>query len=111
MPGIQPGHERICVKTDAACVVQFFRVIYAPRIAFFEEEPVPSEGEPARRGRPRDTAVDQRVLDVACDRLLTGGYTGLDVWWVAARADVGEENRDRRRGAPDPPAADVCTPQ
>ena len=39
---------------------------------------MPSEGEPARRGRPRDTAVDQRVLDAAWALLLTGGYAGLN---------------------------------
>jgi len=38
---------------------------------------VPSEGEPARRGRPRDTAVDQRVLDVAWDLLLATERDGL----------------------------------
>src|SRR5260370_10370794 len=109
MPGIQPGHERICVKTDAACVVQFFRVIYAPRIAFFEEEPVPSEGEPARRGRPRDTAVDQRVLDVACDLLLTGGFAGLQTVEGAAPAPLATTTPYPRHRAttptPAPPVA------
>ena len=57
---------------------------------------MPSEGEPARRGRPRNTAVDQRVLDVACDLLLTGGYAGLNVDEVAERAAVAKTTLYRR---------------
>jgi len=38
-----------------------------------KEEPVANDGVAVRRGRPRDNAVDERVLDVAWDLLLTGG--------------------------------------
>lgn len=54
------------------------------------------EGEAARRGRPRDTAVDQRVLDVAWEVLLTGGYAGLNVDDVAERAAVAKTTLYRR---------------
>ena len=87
MPGIQPGHERSRVRTDAVCCAILPRNLRSPN-SVFEEETVPSEDEPARRGRPRNTAVDQRVLDVACDLLLTGGYAGLNVDEVAERAAV-----------------------
>ena len=57
---------------------------------------MPSEGEPARRGRSRNTAVDQRVLDVAWDLLLTGGYAGLNMDEVAERAAVAKTTLYRR---------------
>src|ERR1700726_4260149 len=50
----------------------------------------------ARRGRPRDAAVDQRVLEVAWDLLLTGGYAGLNVDEVAERAAVAKTTLYRR---------------
>jgi AcrR family transcriptional regulator len=61
-----------------------------------EEERVVNQGETARRGRPRDTGVDQRVLDVAWDLLLTGGYVGLNVDDVAERAAVAKTTLYRR---------------
>ena len=70
---------------------------------------MPSEGEPARRGRPRDTAVDQRVLDVACDLLLTGGYAGLNVDEVAERAAVAKTTLYRRWPTKDHLAVAVVT--
>ena len=47
-----------------------------------------NEGAVTRRGRPRDSAVDQRVLDAAWDLLLARGYAGLNVDEVAERAAV-----------------------
>lgn len=70
---------------------------------------MPSEDEPARRGRPRDTAVDQRVLDVAWDLLLTGGYTGLNVDEVAERAAVAKTTLYRRWPTKDHLAVAVVT--
>ena len=70
---------------------------------------MPSEGAPARRGRPRDTAVDQRVLDVAWDLLLTGGYAGLNVDEVAERAAVAKTTLYRRWPTKDHLAVAVVT--
>lgn len=55
-----------------------------------------NEGMTARRGRPRDSAVDERVLDVAWELLLTGGYAGLNVDEVAERAAVAKTTLYRR---------------
>src|SRR2546430_14408242 len=49
-----------------------------------------------RRGRPRDSGVDQRVLDAAWELLLTGGYSGLNVDEVAERAAVAKTTLYRR---------------
>lgn len=70
---------------------------------------MPSEDEPARRGRPRDTAVDQRVLDVAWDLLLSGGYAGLNVDEVAERAAVAKTTLYRRWPTKDHLAIAVVT--
>ena len=70
---------------------------------------MPSEGEPARRGRPRNTAVDQRVLDVAWDLLLAGGYAGLNVDEVAERAAVAKTTLYRRWPTKDHLAIAVVT--
>jgi AcrR family transcriptional regulator len=51
---------------------------------------------PARRGRPRDSRVDQRVLDVAWGLLLAGGYAALNVDEVAERAGVAKTTLYRR---------------
>ena len=48
------------------------------------------------RGRPRDSAVDRRVLDAAWDLLLARGYTGLTVDEVAERAAVAKTTLYRR---------------
>jgi AcrR family transcriptional regulator len=74
-----------------------------------EEEAVPSEGEPARRGRPRDAAVDRRVLYAAWDLLLTGGYAGLNVDEVAERAAVAKTTLYRRWPTKDHLAIAVVT--
>src|SRR5712675_1504251 len=63
----------------------------------------------ARRGRPRDAAVDQRVLEVAWDLLLTGGYAGLNVDEVAERAAVAKTTLYRRWPTKDHLAIAVVT--
>src|SRR5258707_9361280 len=50
----------------------------------------------ARRGRPRDSAVDRRVLSAAWDLLNAGGYAGLNVDEVAERAAVAKTTLYRR---------------
>lgn len=49
-----------------------------------------------RRGRPRDTEVDERVLRAATDLLLQRGYTGLSTDEVAARAGIAKTTLYRR---------------
>ncbi len=49
-----------------------------------------------RTGRPRDTAVDQRVLDAAGDLLHAAGYSGLSIDEVAARAGTAKTTLYRR---------------
>ena len=68
-----------------------------------------NEGMTARRGRPRDSAVDERVLDVAWDLLLTGGYAGLNVDEVAERAAVAKTTLYRRWPTKDHLALAVAT--
>jgi len=70
---------------------------------------VANEGTTARRGRPRDSAVDQRVLDVAWDLLLSGGYAGLNVDEVAERAAVAKTTLYRRWPTKDHLAIAVVT--
>src|SRR5260370_12206230 len=50
----------------------------------------------ARRGRPRDSAVDRRVLSAAWDLLNARGYAGLNVDEVAERAGVAKTTLYRR---------------
>jgi AcrR family transcriptional regulator len=49
-----------------------------------------------RRGRPRDRAVDQRVLSAAWGLLHAGGYAALNMDDVAARAGVAKTTLYRR---------------
>jgi AcrR family transcriptional regulator len=49
-----------------------------------------------RRGRPRDGAVDRRVLSAAWELLETGGYAGLNMDEVAERAAVAKTTLYRR---------------
>jgi AcrR family transcriptional regulator len=70
---------------------------------------VANEVATARRGRPRDAAVDQRVLDVAWDLLLSGGYAGLNVDEVAERAAVAKTTLYRRWPTKDHLAIAVVT--
>jgi AcrR family transcriptional regulator len=60
------------------------------------EEPAMSQGAAGRRGRPRDGAVDRRVLSAAWDLLNAGGYAGLNVDDVAERAAVAKTTLYRR---------------
>jgi AcrR family transcriptional regulator len=50
----------------------------------------------ARRGRPRDGAVDQRVLSAAWELLHAGGYAALNMDEVAVRAAVAKTTLYRR---------------
>jgi AcrR family transcriptional regulator len=50
----------------------------------------------AQRGRPRDDAADQRILDAAWDLLHAAGYAGLSVDEVAERAGVAKTTLYRR---------------
>ena len=54
------------------------------------------EGATASRGRPRDGAVDQRVLTAAWGLLRAGGYAALNVDDVAERAGVAKTTLYRR---------------
>jgi AcrR family transcriptional regulator len=54
------------------------------------------EAATARRGRPRDGAVDQRVLSAAWGLLHAGGYAALNVDDVAERAGVAKTTLYRR---------------
>src|SRR5215472_682720 len=55
-----------------------------------------SAGQGGRRGRPRDNAVDSRVLDAAWDLLHARGFTALTVEEVAERAGVAKTTVYRR---------------
>lgn len=55
-----------------------------------------TQGGAGRRGRPRDGAVDRRVLSAAWDLLNAGGYAGLNVDEVAERAAVAKTTLYRR---------------
>lgn len=55
-----------------------------------------SQSAVARRGRPRDSAVDRRVLSAAWDLLNARGYAGLNVDEVAERAAVAKTTLYRR---------------
>jgi AcrR family transcriptional regulator len=70
---------------------------------------VANDGGTARRGRPRDNAVDERMLDVAWDLLLSGGYAGLNVDEVAERAAVAKTTLYRRWPTKDHLAIAVVT--
>jgi AcrR family transcriptional regulator len=68
-----------------------------------------NQGTAARRGRPRDAGVDERVLSVAWDLLLSGGYAGLNVDEVAERAAVAKTTLYRRWPTKDHLAVAVVT--
>jgi AcrR family transcriptional regulator len=55
-----------------------------------------SPGTTGRRGRPRDGAVDERVLSAAWGLLHAGGYAALNMDDVAARAGVAKTTLYRR---------------
>ncbi len=49
-----------------------------------------------RRGRPRDPAVDQAILDAAKDVLARKGFTGTSMDEIARQAGVGKDTLYRR---------------
>ncbi|MFG2331635.1 TetR/AcrR family transcriptional regulator [Streptomyces sp. NPDC048604] len=51
---------------------------------------------PTRRGRPRDTTVDERVLRIAADLIFRHGYTRLSIDEVAEQAGVAKTTLYRR---------------
>src|SRR5215470_14618633 len=55
-----------------------------------------SDRQSGRRGRPRDSAVDSRVLDAAWDLLYAKGFAGLTVDEVAERAGTAKTTVYRR---------------
>ena len=55
-----------------------------------------SDRQGGRRGRPRDSAVDSRVLDAAWDLLHAKGFAGLTVDEVAERAGTAKTTVYRR---------------
>src|SRR5258708_29938406 len=68
------------------------------------------ESAVARRGRPRDSAVDRRVLSAAWDLLNARGYAGLNVDEVAERAAVAKTTLYRRWPTKDHPAVALAAP-
>ena len=67
------------------------------------------EAAATRRGRPRDGAVDQRVLSAAWGLLHAGGYAALNVDDVAERAGVAKTTLYRRWPTKDHLAIAVVT--
>jgi len=63
----------------------------------------------SRRGRPRDRAVDQRVLSAAWGLLHAGGYAALNMDEVAERAAVAKTTLYRRWPTKDHLAVAVAT--
>lgn len=51
---------------------------------------------PTRRGRPRDPAVDQAILDAARSVLARRGFTGTSMDEIARQAGVGKDTLYRR---------------
>lgn len=62
-----------------------------------------------RRGRPRDTGVDERVLAAATDLLLAHGYDGLSTDAVAERTGIAKTTLYRRWPTKDHLAVAVVT--
>lgn len=55
-----------------------------------------SAAVPARRGRPRDEAVDAAILSATVDELVARGFANLTIEGVAARAGVAKTTVYRR---------------
>lgn len=51
---------------------------------------------PARRGRPRDVAIDEAIREATIDELVLCGFVGLSMEAVAARAGVAKTTVYRR---------------
>lgn len=52
--------------------------------------------EPARRGRPRDEAIDAAILDATIEELIAHGFSALSMEAVASRAGVAKTTLYRR---------------
>ena len=52
--------------------------------------------DPGTRGRPRDSSIDDRVLEVTRELLVEVGWHGLSIRLIAARAGVGRASLSRR---------------
>ena len=55
-----------------------------------------ADPEARRPGRPRSTEADEAILEAAVDLFAEGGFDGLTVEGVAARANVGKATIYRR---------------
>ena len=55
-----------------------------------------ADPEARRPGRPRSTEADEAILEAAVDLFAEGGFDGLTMEGVAARADVGKTTIYRR---------------
>jgi AcrR family transcriptional regulator len=75
-------------------VAYFVRIIYATLVAKRRHSQMTEIA--SRRGRPRDDAVDHRVLDAAWQVLHTEGYAALTVDEVAKRAGTAKTTVYRR---------------
>ena len=51
---------------------------------------------PTRRGRPRDPAIDEAILDAAREVIAERGYTGASIDQIARTAGVGKDTLYRR---------------
>src|SRR5260370_7974649 len=69
---------------------------YATEVGKLIRGAVMSKIAVTRRGRPRDRAVDQRVLSAAWGLLHAGGYAALNMDDVAERAGVAKTTLYRR---------------
>ena len=62
-----------------------------------ENAPSGREGTPgARRGRPRDSTVDTRILHAVLDLFVERGFAGVGIEQVAERAGVARTTVYRR---------------
>jgi len=65
-------------------------------VSIREDERRGESGDAPRRGRPRDQAVDERILDVARGVYAERGWAGFNFDVVAARARVSKDAMYRR---------------
>ena len=55
-----------------------------------------TKAHPTKRGRPRDPATDQAILDAARSVLARKGFTGTSMEGIARQAGVGKDTLYRR---------------